>query len=89
MVFVGVGNDILLLRPGEDIHAAEHMSLSAHSGSVESVSFSPDGSLLASGSGDYTVKLWNVSSGVCVKTLAGCVVCLFLSRWKSPCIWFM
>ncbi|WP_256420930.1 hypothetical protein [Tolypothrix sp. PCC 7910] len=32
----------------------------AGSNSVNSVSLSPDGKTLASGSGDYTVKLWNL-----------------------------
>ncbi|MEZ4630019.1 MAG: hypothetical protein R2880_04770 [Deinococcales bacterium] len=39
------------------------MDASGHSSSVESVSFSPDGLILASGSWDNTVKLWEVSSG--------------------------
>jgi WD40 repeat protein len=38
-------------------------TLSGHSKNVESVSFSPDGSLLASGSRDEAVKLWQVSTG--------------------------
>jgi len=32
-----------------------------------SVAFSPNGYLLASGSTDRTVKLWDVSSGECLK----------------------
>jgi WD40 repeat protein len=46
-------------------------TLSEHSKGVYSVSFSPDGTLLASGSLDKTVTLWNVRSGECVKTLSG------------------
>jgi WD40 repeat protein len=42
-----------------------------HFGSVNSVAFSPDGSLIASGSGDYTVRLWRVSDGALVRTLTG------------------
>ena len=36
-----------------------------------SVSFSPDGTKFASGSDDKTVKLWDVTSGECLKTLEG------------------
>ncbi len=39
-----------------------------HSWSVYSVSFSPDGSLLASGSDDGTIKLWRVSDGALLQT---------------------
>jgi WD40 repeat protein len=42
-----------------------------HTDEVRSVSFSPDGSLLASGSADYTIRLWRVSDGSLVATLTG------------------
>jgi WD40 repeat protein len=38
-------------------------NLNAHSASVNSVSFSPDGMFLASAGSDSTVKLWSVSDG--------------------------
>src|SRR5436305_2945496 len=38
---------------------------------VNSVAFSPDGKILASGSGDKTIKLWNVTSGKELHTLQG------------------
>jgi WD40 repeat protein len=46
-------------------------TLTGHTGFVRSVSFSPDGSLLASGSADDTIKLWRVSDGSLVRTLTG------------------
>jgi dipeptidyl aminopeptidase/acylaminoacyl peptidase len=42
-----------------------------HSGSVNSVAFSPDGSLIASASTDATIRLWRVSDGVLLRTLTG------------------
>ena len=42
-----------------------------HTGYVSSVAFSPDGSLIASGSWDHTIKLWRVSDGALVATLTG------------------
>ena len=46
-------------------------TLQGHSNWVRSVSFSPDGTKVASGSYDNTVKLWDVTSGECLQTLEG------------------
>ena len=63
------------------------LSLQGHTRSVYSVAFSPDGKILASGSGDQTVRLWEVSSGQCFTILQGHTDSSPLSglqsRWKT------
>ncbi|MCB8765938.1 WD40 repeat domain-containing protein [Planktothrix agardhii] len=49
----------------------ERNRLETHSSLVYSVSFSPDGKTLASGSGDNTIKLWDVTTGKEIHTLQG------------------
>ncbi len=46
-------------------------TLVGHTDSVNSVAYSPDGELLASGSSDQTVKLWDPASGTLLHTLTG------------------
>ena len=49
----------------------EIRTLHGHTYSVESVAFSPDGKILASGSVDHTIKLWDVATGTLLRTLSG------------------
>ena len=46
-------------------------TLTGHSDWVRSVAFSPDGQLLASGSDDNTIKLWQPGTGNQIRTLTG------------------
>jgi WD40 repeat protein len=43
----------------------------AHTGIVRAVAFSPDGRWLATGSADYTVKIWDVATGFQIRNLTG------------------
>ncbi|KAJ5917529.1 hypothetical protein N7466_011083 [Penicillium verhagenii] len=56
-------------------------TLEGHSDSVESITWSPDGSRLASGSRDKTVRIWDPATGQSVSTLEG------HSHWVRSIAW--
>src|SRR5207302_1178412 len=49
----------------------ETLSLKGHTGSVFSVTFSPDGKRIVSGSADKTLKVWDADKGTETLTLKG------------------
>ena len=46
-------------------------TISGHSGDIYCIAIGPDGTLLASGSSDQTIKLWNLLTGQELRTLSG------------------
>lgn len=48
-----------------------YYTLSGHAWAVLAVAFSHDGKILATGSDDKTIKLWDVSTGQEIATLSG------------------
>ena len=72
---------ILFARGGEDrtiklwnLETAEKQQphiLKGHAGSIWSIAISPDGSKIASASGDYTIKIWDIKTGQMLETLTG------------------
>jgi WD40 repeat protein len=49
----------------------ELRSFQGHDGVIMAVSFSPDGKIIATGSFDKTIKIWQASNGKLLKTLKG------------------
>ena len=71
-------------------------TLRGHTGCVNSINLSSYGSKIISGSDDQTIKVWEMETGVLIKTLEGghngCVVCIgttfnhnFFSKRASDC----
>jgi WD40 repeat protein len=60
-----------LIQSGNVDQLIPVQDLEGHLGPVLAVEYSPDGSLIASGSADKTIRLWNVQDGSMVYELSG------------------
>ncbi|MBK9751752.1 MAG: WD40 repeat domain-containing protein [Chloroflexi bacterium] len=59
------------------------VTLEGHEGGVNSVAFSPDGTLLASGGTDTVVRLWNPTTGELTNELSGHTAPVFAVAFNS------
>ncbi|HIK13283.1 MAG TPA: serine/threonine protein kinase [Oscillatoriaceae cyanobacterium M33_DOE_052] len=66
-----------LLKPSEWTSTKLHHTLTGHMQPVSAVCISPDGQILASGSDDNTIKLWEIATGEEIATLASSDVLSF------------
>ena len=56
---------------GRELRAHTDTHFTGHTSNVYSVAFSPDGTTLASGSADTTIRFWDARSGAHIRTLTG------------------
>src|SRR5215468_1656405 len=71
----------LLISPAV-AHADTPSEFKGHTALVYSVAFSPDGKLLATGSFDNSIKLWDFAAGKEARTLTGHTAPVYCVAWS-------
>jgi WD40 repeat protein len=66
LLVTGIDNEVYVWQIAESRLV---LTCKGHTAWVQSLAFSPDGRLVASGSHDHTVRVWDVETGQCIKTL--------------------
>jgi len=69
----GHDSHLFAIAASRPAHVPEHLvrTLTGHANAVRGLAFSPDGTLLATGSDDNTARLWHTATGTQLHTLAG------------------
>ncbi|OBS20414.1 hypothetical protein FPOA_06784 [Fusarium poae] len=62
---------VSVLQGVDDDWSPRIQTMEGHTADVRSIAFSHDGYLLASGSEDHTIKIWDVLTGTCLHSLLG------------------
>jgi WD40 repeat protein len=75
--------DIFIENPSGLPGLKLRQTLLGHSGYVGPLAWSPDGALLASGSGDTTVRIWNPQTGLALHVLGGHTEVVTALAWSS------
>ncbi|MEK6299117.1 MAG: protein kinase [Acidobacteriota bacterium] len=81
-LFLIVGNTVVVVdaRTGE-----ETAVLQGHSGRIRSVAVSPDGETMATGSEDFTARVWDAATGAALRTFKGHEGTIFSVAFSRDC----
>jgi len=83
---IAVGSDTGYIMILDAITGGKTAVLSGHTDVARCLTFSPDGTMLVSGSSDKTIKLWDMQTGGVVKTFHGHTGGVYSVSISSNCI---
>ena len=79
-LFTNVGNDAAFI--GHFVTPPQHFTYSGHSDYISGVAWSPNGTRIASSSGDHTARVWDASNGGHVLTYRGHATDVLTLAWS-------